>query len=139
MFQEKGLKNIDLYHPGDVVETDHGQPRISLQLKDGMLGMLKPVTGPHSAAPESVVDEAVRLVNGPRQETYSHPFDDFSRTAKIWSGILGIDVTPAQVALCMVGVKISRECHLPKRDNLVDAHGYLLTLEMVYEKEKSPS
>lgn len=80
--------------------------------------------------------EAETIVNGARQADYGHPLDDFSKTALIWSAILGIEVTPKQVALCMVGVKISREVNKPKRDNIVDAHGYLMTYSMVEEELK---
>ena len=51
---------------------------------------------------ESILEEAKRIVHGDRGENYGHPFEDFSRTAQIWSAILGIDVEPEQVALCMV-------------------------------------
>ena len=85
---------------------------------------------------ESILEEAKRIVHGDRGENYGHPFEDFSRTAQIWSAILGIDVEPEQVALCMVGVKISREVHRPKRDNIVDGAGYFETLDMV-KKERS--
>ncbi len=80
---------------------------------------------------ESILEEARRIVHGDRGENYGHPFEDFSRTAKIWSAILGINVEPEQVALCMVGVKISREVNRPKRDNIVDGAGYFETLDMV--------
>jgi len=62
---------------------------------------------------ESILFEAHNLVHGVRGEDYGHPYHDFGRTAKIWSAILGVDVTPEQVALCMIGVKISRECNRP--------------------------
>lgn len=78
--------------------------------------------------------EAETIVNGARQADYGHPLDDFSKTAQIWSAILGIDITPEEVALCMVGVKISREVNKPKRDNIVDAHGYLMTYAMVQDE-----
>lgn len=84
---------------------------------------------------DSILSEAERLVTGARQSDYGHPHDDFSRTAQIWSAILGIEVTAKQVALCMVGVKLSREVHRPKRDNLVDGAGYLRTAQLVEEKE----
>lgn len=86
---------------------------------------------------ESILEEAKRIVHGDRGENYGHPLEDFSRTAKIWSAILGIDVQPEQVALCMVGVKISREVNRPKRDNIVDGAGYFETLDMVkVERER---
>jgi hypothetical protein len=85
---------------------------------------------------ESVLEEAQRLVGGDRGKAYGHPYHDFERTGKMWAAILGVpEVTPAQVALCMVGVKISRECNSPKRDNRVDGPGYFLCLDMIREKE----
>jgi hypothetical protein len=77
------------------------------------------------------------LVSGDRQDDYGHPIHDFTRTAQIWGAILGIDVSPEQVALCMVGVKISRECNKHKGDNIVDGCGYFRTLEMVHEYKES--
>jgi len=78
---------------------------------------LQPVT-------ETVLQEADRLVYGDREEKYGHPGDDYGRTAKLWSAILGHDVTAKQAALCMVAVKLSREVNAPQRDNLVDGAGY---------------
>lgn len=85
----------------------------------------------------SILTEANNLVHGARNESYGHPLDDFSRTAKIWSAILGIGVSAEQVGLCMIGVKISRQCNAPKRDNMVDAAGYAETVDWVMaEKER---
>lgn len=83
---------------------------------------------------ESILQEAERLVNGDRQTDYGHPIEDFRRTAQMWSAILGADVEPQQVGLCMMAVKISRQCNRPKRDNLVDAAGYAETVDMVIQK-----
>jgi precorrin-4 methylase len=66
-------------------------------------------------------------------DDYGHPIHDFTRTASMWSTILGVEVTAPQVAICMILVKVSRETHKHKRDNLVDIAGYARTLEMVYE------
>jgi hypothetical protein len=83
---------------------------------------------------ESILLEADRLVNGDRQESYGHPIDDFSRTAQMWSAILGTPVTAEQVGLCMCAVKISRQCNRPKRDSMVDLAGYAATVQMVIEE-----
>ena len=86
------------------------------------------------SAESSVLLEAQKLVHGDRNADYGHPLDDFSRTARMWSAILGVEVSPEQVGLCMVAVKISRQCNRPKRDNLVDGAGYFETVSMVLEE-----
>jgi hypothetical protein len=76
-------------------------------------------------APESILEEAQRLVYGDRQAQYGPPIRDMARDAAIWSVILGIDVQPWQVAACMVGIKLSRIAETPtKRDSWVDAAGW---------------
>lgn len=87
---------------------------------------------------ETILEEAQRLVLGARQADYGHPFHDFSRTAMMWSAILDRPISPEEVALCMVALKLSREVNKPKRDNRVDAAGYLMTLELVrnYPREE---
>ncbi len=83
---------------------------------------------------ETVLQEAQRLVYGDRGVSYGAPLDDFSRTAKMWGAILGVSVSAEQVGLCMIAVKISRECNAHKRDNLCDAAGYAATVQMVVEE-----
>ena len=86
----------------------------------------------------SILAEAQALVTGDRQDDYGHPYDDFTKTAIIWTGILHPkltdDVTPQDVALCMIGVKVSREVHKHQRDNLVDIAGYVAALGLVIEE-----
>ncbi len=87
----------------------------------------------------NVLEEAVKLVYGDRQAAYDHPARDFEHTAALWeawlhrrgvvNGKAGIDAE--DVAMMMVLLKISREAHKHKRDNLVDAAGYLLCLSRV--------
>lgn len=76
--------------------------------------------------------EAASHVYGERQASYGHPATDFERTGRIWGAILGIpDVPPHLVALCMAGLKISREVNAPKRDNIVDLIGYAICAKRV--------
>jgi hypothetical protein len=77
----------------------------------------------------TIATEAIRLVTGDRRDSYGHPSRNFQDIADLWSVILKTEVTAEQVALCMVQVKIAREINVSKRDNLVDAIGYLLAYE----------
>jgi hypothetical protein len=58
-----------------------------------------------------------------------------ARIAMIWSGILDFTVTPEQVCLCMAGLKLARQAKRHKRDNLVDAAGYLALVERLAEPD----
>lgn len=84
----------------------------------------------------TILEEAGKLVDGDRAEAYGHPAEDFARTAKMWSAILGVEVSREQIALCMVALKISRQVNKPGRDNLVDACGYLRTIEKIEEFDR---
>ena len=85
----------------------------------------------------SISDEAKRIVHGDRGGNYGHPWDDFSRSAAMWTPILGVEVTPEQVAMCLVAVKLSRLVETPgHHDSVVDVAGYAECLGMVQERRK---
>ena len=83
----------------------------------------------------SILHEAEVLINGPRQGAYGHPIDNFGRIAAMWTVILEQKVTPEQVGLCMAALKLARQVHQPSRDNLVDACGYLGTVELIQNEQ----
>lgn len=83
---------------------------------------------------ENILQEADRITLGKRNDDYGHPADDFQRTATMWSAVLGCEITPEQVALCMICVKISRLTHDYSRDSVVDIAGYARTLEMIRDR-----
>ena len=91
---------------------------------------------------DSILNEAHELVHRDRGDDYGHPLDDFSRTAKMITGVLsdllrpGVEIPAERVAMIMICVKLSREVNKPKRDNRVDIAGYTETLEMVYDERK---
>ena len=78
-------------------------------------------------------DTAIQLVLGDRNASYGDPAEDYAKVAKMWSGllhpILKRDITPQEAILMMVLLKMSREVHASKADNIIDAHGYLLCYE----------
>lgn len=90
---------------------------------------------------ETVLDEAARLTSSERQGDYGDPSDDFYRTALMWTAILDgklredAEVEAADVPLCMIAVKLARQSHSHKRDNLVDIAGYARTAAMVAGEE----
>lgn len=72
-----------------------------------------------------ILDEANRLTHGDRDKNYGTPYINHKRIAEIWTVILGIEVTPSQVALCMAGVKIARLVETPDHlDSFVDLAAY---------------
>jgi len=95
----------------------------------------------HDQNDESILDEAKRLTTTARHSDYGHPADDFARTGAMWTGILasklrsGEQVTAMDVPLCMIAVKVARQAHRHKRDNLVDIAGYARTAAMVAEAD----
>lgn len=67
-----------------------------------------------------------------RGKSYGHPFEDYQRTAKMWSAILGIEVTPDQAIKCMIAVKLSRLSQTPDhQDSIDDIAGYTWCLDEV--------
>lgn len=74
---------------------------------------------------KQILVDAATLIDGDRAKDYGDAATSFSRVACIWSGILGMDVTPEQVAMCLAGLKLSRLAHSPNhRDSWVDICGY---------------
>lgn len=83
---------------------------------------------------ENVLEEALRICDGDRQDSYGHPFENFSIIQKFWSATLGIEVTYDQIVFCMIGVKMARHLSRGKRDNIVDIAGYAWVLDKVKER-----
>lgn len=72
-----------------------------------------------------ILKTAETLINGDRQEQYGTPQENFARIAVGWSVLLGHDVTPSQVALCMAWLKMARLVNGPHDDSFIDGAAYM--------------
>ena len=87
--------------------------------------------------PETILEEAERLVGGDRQWAYDHPKDNCTRIGQIWGTILERDsIPPETVALMMIGLKVARQMFRPTRDNLVDIAGYSRVIDLILDEPK---
>ena len=75
---------------------------------------------------EPVLDEPIKKFIDRRTLVYGDPVECFTRIAEVWSGILGKPVQPAEVPLCLIGLKLVRTQYAPDySDNSDDVEGYL--------------
>lgn len=81
--------------------------------------------------PAPMLIEANTLINGQREKDYGTKLQNFSQIAMLWQGTLatklapGQAITPEDVALCMIQVKIARLAKSPDHaDSLLDVAGY---------------
>lgn len=73
-----------------------------------------------------VLSTADELINGQRAKDYGDAAENFQRIADLWQPILGVQPTPAQVALCLTQLKVARIITSPAHtDSWVDAAGYI--------------
>jgi hypothetical protein len=80
---------------------------------------------------EALLEHAAGLVTRRRRE-YGEPVDLFEHIATRWSLTLGTKVSPAQVTLCLIDLKLARLARDPKHlDSQVDVAGYAACLREV--------
>jgi hypothetical protein len=73
---------------------------------------------------EQLLGHAGDLVNRRRRD-YGEPTALFERVAVRWSQVLGTRVTPAQVIICLIDLKVVRVARDPKHlDSITDIAGY---------------
>jgi hypothetical protein len=94
--------------------------------------------GARSQNEESILEEALRISGGARQENYGHPLANHIRIAELWNGYLRarhtnadgarvrtpLALEPVDVVHMMILLKVARELHTSKRDNWTDMAGY---------------
>lgn len=72
-----------------------------------------------------LIEKAERIVNQDRNTRYGGPEESFTTIAKFWSVFLGTEISPLQVAGCMILLKLARLKKTPTHeDSVVDGIGY---------------
>jgi Domain of unknown function (DUF6378) len=85
----------------------------------------------------NVLQEANSLIYGDRQKAYGSAAKNFTDIGVGWANILGVPVSPEQVALCMAWLKVCRitaglsRGEKVHRDSMVDLAGYAGCLEKI--------
>ena len=104
-----------VHHMCEVLETTDKKP-FGIPIKD---------TVKNKKDRKYFLDEAEKLINGPRAKEYGPAKFNHERIAKIWSVILDREVTAQEVVACMVGVKLARLAEtIEHDDSWVDIIGY---------------
>jgi hypothetical protein len=87
-----------------------------------------------------ILQEAYKIVNQDRQNTYGHPKDDYTKVINIFQTLTGKELTINDAILFMVSVKLARlrtnlEAGQLHHDTLLDTIGYLTCLNMIHHAD----
>ena len=72
----------------------------------------------------NILEQASDVITGPRQEAYGPPSSNFKRIAEMWSTYMDMTITPHEVAMMMILLKVARVQTTATEDTLVDICGY---------------
>jgi hypothetical protein len=78
----------------------------------------------------SILETAIKVTSGERRRDYDSATPNHKRIAKLWNSYLGVrkneanPISPFDVAIMMILLKIARVVHTPTRDGFVDIAGY---------------
>ncbi|QGH75684.1 hypothetical protein SEA_DREAMCATCHER_57 [Mycobacterium phage DreamCatcher] len=85
---------------------------------------------------ESILEEAQRLIHGPRNKNYGHPRENFADISALFSAYLERPITDLDVANLMILVKVARVKGTGyHRDSYTDIAGYAGCAERIYEED----
>lgn len=72
----------------------------------------------------TVLDQAKKIVSGPRKKSYGPPQESLSKIASLWSTYLGQEIGGEDVCMLMTLLKVARFQKGKDEDSLVDIAGY---------------
>ena len=76
---------------------------------------------------DEILETACKIINGERAEQYGDAYLNHARIAALWTTYVRStpdDLTPVDVAMMMVLMKVARSIETPKDDSFVDIAGY---------------
>jgi len=86
----------------------------------------------------NILEEANKITSTDRQNDYGSPLDNFTHAANIFNSITGECMDAEKMAWALFAIKVSREQHKHKRDNMTDIAGYTWVLnEIIEEKQEN--
>jgi hypothetical protein len=117
-------------------DRGHARPRIHASRRQRGRRSRHPALGAgdpgrRAMTARQILEHTADVVDA-RRAAYGAPEQAMAAIAARWSLTLGHPVTPAQVVLCMVDLKLARLVHDPEyRDGVVDVIGYAALLPEV--------
>jgi hypothetical protein len=79
------------------------------------------------------------VVSGNRRNDYGTPLENHSRTARLWTAYLKLEVSAEDVCMLNILQKISRGMHSITPDTLVDICGYARNIQIIREEKLGKS
>jgi hypothetical protein len=117
-------------------QFDPQEAMITIPRKNGKTRLLEMLeSAPMPKERDSVLQEADRIINGARRDDYGTPLSSFAKVARLWEPILGVEISPYDVALCMILFKVGRATNGMQRDSVVDIAGYAGCIELMKREE----
>ena len=93
---------------------------------EGQYDVVPSLGDPAHSVKREILERAIMLIMGDREEAYGEAHKNFSDIAALWSVVLGVDVQPWQVAACMSQLKLARAIKTSTHaDSWVDMAGYV--------------
>ena len=84
---------------------------------------------------KELLQKAIKAVAGPREHTYGDKYTNHKNISELWSSYLNHHISPHDVAICMVLVKIARLKHRHTEDCYVDIAGYAAIAAEIESKD----
>ena len=82
-----------------------------------------------------ILEQTIRIVTGQRQQDYGDKVVNHRNIADLWSSYLNKKISPHDVAICMLLVKVARLKNRKTKDCYVDMAGYAAIAGEIHEQE----